>query len=146
MRLRPPSPQKLSRASCHRVARFWMGTGGDRLGFLLEPNEGEGHGKLICQGGTMGGGHPILVLSLGHDVALPGASNTPEKTIPQGKDPPGADNGEQMLPPTDHKEVIPPPRIGDEDIYIDAPNPSAGHEEEVIPPPAPDEDPSVTPH
>jgi len=79
-------------------------------------------------------------------ASLTGATDTPEKTVPQGNDPPGADNGEQMLPPTDHKEVIPPPRIGDEDIYIDAPNPSAGHEEEVIPPPAPDEDPSVTPH
>jgi hypothetical protein len=80
-------------------------------------------------------------------AASPGASDMPEKTVPQGQDPPGADNGEQPIPPqAEHKEVIPPPPIGDEDIYTKAPNPDAGHEEEVIPPPAPDEDPSITPH
>jgi hypothetical protein len=91
----------------------------------------------------------LLVLSLGHGgtfAASPGASNTPETTVPQGKDPPGADNGEPMLPPADHKEVIPAPNIDDEDIHTEAPNPNAGHEEEVIPPPEPDEEPSVTPH
>jgi hypothetical protein len=77
--------------------------------------------------------------------AFAGASGEPEKTVPQGQDPPGADNGQQLLPPED-KEVMPPPPIGDEDIHTDAPNPHAGHEEEVIPPPAPEEAPSVTPH
>jgi hypothetical protein len=51
-----------------------------------------------------------------------------------------------MLPPAEHKEVIPPPPIGDEGIHTDAPNPEAGHEEEVIPPPAPSEEPSVKPN
>jgi hypothetical protein len=74
------------------------------------------------------------------------ATDTPEKTVPQGQDPPGADNGEQPIPPhTEDKEVIPPPPIGDEDIHTQAPNPEAGHEEEVIPPPAPGEEPSVKP-
>lgn len=74
-----------------------------------------------------------------------GAGDAPEKTVPQGQDPPGADNGKQ-LPLSPDKEVIPPPPAGDEDIYTDAPNPDAGHEEEVIPPPAPEDAPSVTPH
>jgi hypothetical protein len=75
-------------------------------------------------------------LSLIVPSALAGANDQPEKTIPQGQDPPGADNGQQ-LPPTPDKEVIPPPPTGDEDIHTDAPNPDAGHEEEVIPPPSP---------
>ena len=58
-------------------------------------------------------------------------------TIPQGKDPPGHKNGEEQIQPqTDNKEVIPPPPTGDEDIYTEAQNPEAGHEEEVIPPPS----------
>jgi hypothetical protein len=74
-----------------------------------------------------------------------GATDQPEKTVPQGQDPPGADG--QQAPPSTDKEVIPPPPVGDEDIYTDAPNPQAGHEEEVIPPsPAPEDAPSVTPH
>ena len=77
-------------------------------------------------------------------AASPGATDTAEKTMPQAKDALRADNGEQQsLPKAEHKEVIPPPPIGDEGIYIEAPNPEAGHEEEVIPPPAPDEEPSV---
>ena len=51
------------------------------------------------------------------------------------EDPLGADDGkQQLLPPSEHKDVIPPPPIGDEGIYTDAPNPEAGHEKEVIPP------------
>ena len=69
-----------------------------------------------------------------------GASGEPEKSVPQGQDPPGADNGQPQSPPTEDKEVIPPPPIGDEDIHTEAPNPEAGHEEEVIPPPPPTPD------
>ena len=78
-------------------------------------------------------------------TSFAGASGEPDKSVPQGQDPPGADDGQPLLPPKD-EEVIPPPPIGDEDIYTDAPNPHAGHEEEVIPPPAPEETPSLTPH
>jgi hypothetical protein len=68
-----------------------------------------------------------------------------EKTIPQGEDPPGTDE-EQTAPPTEHKGVIPPPPVGDEDIYTKVPNPEAGHEKEVIPPPGtPGGDPNVEP-
>ena len=76
-----------------------------------------------------------------------GATDAPEKTVPQGNDAPGADNGDQRTPPlVQHKGVIEPPPIGDEDIYTQAPNPHAGHEEEVIPPPGtPGGDPSVEP-
>ena len=39
----------------------------------------------------------LFALSFGHDrttfAASPGAGNAPEKTVPQGNDPPGADNG-----------------------------------------------------
>ena len=73
----------------------------------------------------------------GFVASFAGAAGEPEKTVPQGKDPPGADNGQQQSPPTEDKEVIPPPPIGDEDIHTEAPNPEAGHEEEVIPPPPP---------
>ena len=81
------------------------------------------------------------------EAAFAGAANAPEKTVPQGQDPPGADNGEQQSPSRqgEHKEVIPPPYVGDEDIYTQAPNPEAGHKEEVIPPPAPDGEPNATP-
>ena len=71
--------------------------------------------------------------------------NMAEKTIPQGQDPPGAENGEQQIPPRTDEEVIPPPPVGDEDIHTEAPNPNAGHPEEVIPPPAPNEEQSVPP-
>ena len=54
-------------------------------------------------------------------------TEAPKQTTPQGRDPPRADNGEP-LPPTVDKEVIPPPPTGDEDIYMDAPDPDAGHE------------------
>ena len=63
-------------------------------------------------------------------------SEAPEKAVPQGNDPRGADNGEALTPPlVEQNGVIKPPPIGDEDIHTQAPNPDAGHEEEVIPPP-----------
>ena len=81
-----------------------------------------------------------LVASSAFEASFAGATETPEKTIPQGQDPPGGDNGEQLFPPgANDREVIPPPPIGDEGIYTQAPNPEAGHEEEVIPPPVPEE-------
>jgi hypothetical protein len=72
----------------------------------------------------------------GHALAEAGSAiDPPEQTAPQGEDPPGADNGApEAPPPAEHKGVIPPPDIGDEDIHTDVPNPEAGHEEEVIPP------------
>jgi hypothetical protein len=90
----------------------------------------------------------LLALGFGDNgrASSPDAGNTPEKTIPQGNDPPGADDGQPILPPADDQEVIPPPPTGDEEIYTQAPNPEAGHEEEVIPPPAPGEEPNGTPH
>jgi hypothetical protein len=43
-----------------------------------------------------------------------------------------ADDGkQQLLPPSEHKDGISPPPIGDEGIFTDAPNPEAGHEKEV---------------
>jgi len=71
---------------------------------------------------------------------------TVEKSIPQGKDPPGTDEGRGTAPPAEHKGVIPPPPVGDEGIYTKVPNPEAGHEKEVIPPPgSPGGDPNVEP-
>ncbi len=64
-----------------------------------------------------------------------GAPDTPEKTAPQGHDPPGSDNGEVSPPLVQDDGVILPPPTGDEGIHTQAPNPHAGHEEEVIPPP-----------
>src|SRR5262245_5668359 len=75
-----------------------------------------------------------LIVPSAFEASFAGANDQPEKTVPQGQDPPGTDG--QQLPPSEDKEVIPPPPIGDEDIQTDAPNPHAGHEEEVIPPPS----------
>jgi hypothetical protein len=89
-----------------------------------------------------------LIAPSGFEASFASATDAPEKTVPQGQDPPGAENGEQPSPRTEHKEVIPPPPTGDEDIYTQAPNPEAGHEEEVIPPPPPsasDKESSVKP-
>jgi hypothetical protein len=68
-------------------------------------------------------------------AASTNAAEEPEKTFPQGKDPPGNDNEDQSKPATKHKGVITPPNTGDEGIYTQAPNPNAGTKEEVIPPP-----------
>ena len=87
-----------------------------------------------------------LLASFSFAVSFAGATDTPEKTIPQGQDPPGAENGQQMPPLVPRKGVIPPPPTGDEEIHTQAPNPHAGHEEEVIPPPgAPGGGPNVEP-
>jgi hypothetical protein len=89
----------------------------------------------------------LLAPCFGPAASPTGATDAPETTVPQGTDPPGADNGDQPTPPlVPHKGVIEPPPIGDEDIYTGAPNPHAGHEEEVIPPPGtPGGDPNVEP-
>jgi hypothetical protein len=73
--------------------------------------------------------------------------DTTEKTIPQGQDPPGADEEEQTTqPPAERQGVIKPPPVGDEDIYTEAPNPEAGHNKEVIPAPgSPGGDPNIEP-
>jgi hypothetical protein len=73
--------------------------------------------------------------------------DTMGKTIPQGQDPPGADEeGQTTQPSADHQGVITPPPVGDEDIYTQAPNPEAGHKKEVIPPPGtPGGDPNIEP-
>jgi hypothetical protein len=75
-------------------------------------------------------------------AASPDAAEGPEKTVPQGKDPPGNDNEDHSNPTTEHKGVIKPPQIGDEGIYTQAPNPNAGTEEESHPPPGKPEKPA----
>ena len=79
----------------------------------------------------------VLIASQDGQVraASPSTTQTPEKTVPQGTDPPGADDDVQSSPTTKHKGVITPPKTGDEGIYTQAPNPNAGTKEEVIPPP-----------
>jgi hypothetical protein len=79
----------------------------------------------------------VSALVLSGPTGLSGAlAAEPEQTTPQGEDPPGADNGLPSAPPAGEQDfVIPPPDIGDKDIYTDVPNPEAGHDMEVIPPP-----------
>jgi hypothetical protein len=90
----------------------------------------------------------LALLALDGQV-LAASSNVPqtEKTVPQGRDPPGADNDAQSAPTTKHKGVITPPKTGDQGIYTQAPNSNAGTEEEVIPPPGipGSQDPNVEP-
>ena len=72
--------------------------------------------------------------------------DTTEKTIPQGQDPPGADEERTTQPSAERQGVIKPPPVGDEDILTEAPNPEAGHKEEVIPAPgSPGGDPNIEP-
>lgn len=78
---------------------------------------------------------PIVCTGSNFAVAPAFAAGAGEKTVPQGQDPPGGDDGEPIAPPAQDDGVITPPPIGDEDIHTDVPNPDAGHEEEVIPPP-----------
>jgi hypothetical protein len=85
----------------------------------------------------------VLIAPSGFQPSFAGVSDAPEKTVPQGEDL----VGQPTSPQSEADEVIPPPPIGDEDIYIQAPNPDAGHMEEVIPPPPPalDEESRVKP-
>jgi hypothetical protein len=55
---------------------------------------------------------------------LAGATAIAKKTLPK-----------QQSPTTEYKDVIPPPKTGDEGIYTEAPDPDAGHKEGVLPPP-----------
>jgi hypothetical protein len=47
----------------------------------------------------------------GPSASFAGPGGEPEKTVPQGQDPPGAENGQQHSPPTEDKEVIPHLRL-----------------------------------
>jgi hypothetical protein len=68
-----------------------------------------------------------------------------EQSVPQGQDPPGAD--EPGAPKGEKNDgVITPPPTGDEEIHTTVPNPDAGHDEEVIPPPGtPENAPNLDP-
>jgi hypothetical protein len=78
---------------------------------------------------------PIVCNGSNFAVSPALAAATGEKTVPQGQDPPGGDNGAPISPPAQDDGVITPPPIGDEDIHTAVPNPDAGHDQEVIPPP-----------
>jgi hypothetical protein len=77
----------------------------------------------------------LALLTLDGQVLAASPNAPQERTVPQGSDPPGADDDAQSAPTTKHEGVITPPKTGDEGIYTQAPNPNAGTEEEVIPPP-----------
>jgi len=68
-------------------------------------------------------------------AASPDIAEEPEKAVPQGKDPPGADNDDQSNATAEHKGIIKPPKTGDQGIYTQVPDPNAGTKEEVIPSP-----------
>jgi hypothetical protein len=96
-------------------------------------------------------------LTLG--TALAGLASTPdavEKSVPQGRDPPGADAHDQTPPSNSQNEnlseqldrnkgVITPPATGDSDIYTQAPNPNPGTTLVIPPPGTPGGDQSVDP-
>lgn len=80
---------------CHLVLQMIEGNG-RCLGFLLEQNGAKPMARFYAKAAVWMA-VILLALSFGHNgtfAASPGVSSTPEKTIPQGKDPPGADNGE----------------------------------------------------
>jgi hypothetical protein len=78
-----------------------------------------------------------LLFDLGIDQgrAAPAGTDTQEQqAVPQGKDPPGADDTGQ--PPLAQQDgVIKPPPTGDEGIHTEVPNPNAGPGDEIAPPP-----------
>ena len=67
---------------------------------------------------TMGAALIFLGFCLVPETALSASSgdthDTVEKTIPQGKDPPGSNEEQRAALPAEHKGVIPPPPVGDE--------------------------------
>ena len=69
-----------------------------------------------------------LVASSAFEASFASATDTPEKTIPRARTHPEPMMGKCFHPPST-KRVIPPPPIGDEKIFTDAPNPDAGHKE-----------------
>ena len=79
---------------------------------------------------TIGAALIFLGSCFGPETALAassgGAHDTVEKTIPQGKDPPGTDEEQRIAPPAKHKGVIPPPPVGDEGILLNVSNPELG--------------------
>lgn len=97
----------------------------------------------------------LCCLTLG--AALAGSPITPdavEKAVPQGQDPPGADEqdqapsakGENLSEQLDrNKGVITPPPTGDAEIYTDAPNPNPGTTPVIPPPGTPGGDQSIQP-
>ena len=98
-------------------------------------------GRACAINCTTGAALIFLASCFGPQTALAASSgdthDTVEKTIPQGKDPPGTEEEQRTPPPAERKGVIPPPPVGDEGIYTKVPNSDAGHDKEVIPPPDP---------
>ena len=97
---------------------------------------------LVVSGALMAA--PLIAISatagMSQEQSADPSDNQREK-VP-GRDP------EKTLSEQLHEDkgVINPPPIGDPDIYTQAPNPHAGHEEEVIPPSGtPGGDPKVEP-
>jgi hypothetical protein len=79
--------------------------------------------RTFCASGVLWTTLTLLALYL-TTPSLAGATAIAEKTLPK-----------QQSPTTEYKDVIPPPKTGDEGIYTEAPDPNAGHKEEVLPPP-----------
>ena len=97
-----------------------------------------GFSALKAQRGKMAAVAFVLVCGLSLGTALAGPASTPdavEKAVPQGQDPPGADEQDQAAPSDGqgenlseqlhrNKGVIAPPATGDSDIHTEAPNPN----------------------
>jgi hypothetical protein len=83
-------------------------------------------GHACAVNSTMGAALIFLGFCLGPGMAFAASTgdthDTVERSIPQGEDPPGIDEG-QTAPPAEHQGVIPPPPVGDEGIYTKVPNP-----------------------
>lgn len=101
----------------------------------------------------------VVLCGLTMGTALAGPLSAPdvvEKAIPQGQDPPGADEldqagpsdsqGENLSEQLDrNKGVITPPATGDSEIYTEAPNPNPGTTPVIPPPGTPGGDQSIEP-
>jgi hypothetical protein len=114
---------------------------------------------LICQLGKKAAVAVLVLCSSSLGTALAGPASTPnavDKAVPQGQDPPGADEREQAAPSNSvgdnlseqldrNKGVITPPETGDSDIYTEAPNPNPGTTPVIPPPGTPGGDQSIEP-
>jgi hypothetical protein len=100
---------------------------------------------------------PLASLQARGVEAAPGSvSPAADQGVPQGEDPPGADEnanphpngvpGEELSDQLDrNKGVIEPPPTGDAGIHVEAPNPDPGTTKVIPPPGTPGGDPTVEP-
>jgi len=135
------------------------------IGFLMKEQRRDDMASILIflartwQLGKLAAVVVVVLCGLTLGTALAGPASSPgavEKAIPQGQDPPGADELDQTAPSDSqgenlseqldrNKGVITPPATGDSEIYTEAPNPNPGTTPVIPPPGTPGGDQSIVP-